>query len=461
MSQPETTSVLVLFGATGNLAKKMLYPALYRIEERGALHQRLVGVSRNDWDDEQFAAHVDESVRAAVPDVDDGVLGRLTERFSYVAGDYVDQSTYDHLADRADPASVCLHYLAIPPALFERVITGLEKSGLLEHSKLLVEKPFGRDLESARELTNLLHTVLPEERIYRIDHFLGKEPVDNLLAFRYANPIFDAVWNRHYIDHIQLTMAEEFGVDTRGPLYETLGVVRDVVQNHLLQVVCLLTMEAPLSADAEAFGDERFKVLAATRAIEPRQAVFGQYRGYREVSGVAPDSEVATFAAVRLEVDTPRWYDVPIYLRAGKGMAVTATQATVVFKETPPLPFAADPGSPQPNELRFRIGPGNGVDLLVQTKLPGDDIHLVTTPLSVDYEMQFGRIPMAYERVLLEAMAGDRTQFARGDAIEEAWRIVDAVNDPPEPPEAYPVGSWGPPSASRILDRGRSWLDPA
>jgi glucose-6-phosphate 1-dehydrogenase len=452
--------VIVLFGATGDLAAKMLFPALYRLEEQGAIDQRIIGIALDEWDTERFASHVAYAVTAAVPDVDADVRDRLVARLSYVAGNYAEAETFTRLVTATGEAARCLHYLAIPPKLFEAVVSGLEGAGLMSHSRVLVEKPFGRDLETARHLNGVLHHGVAEESIFRIDHFLGKEPVENLLAFRYANPIFDAVWNRHYIDHIQLTMAETFGIDQRGALYETLGVVRDVVQNHLLQVLCLLTMEAPVSPRADSFADERAKVLTATRSLTADDIVYGQYDGYRDSDHVAADSRVATFAALRLAIDTPRWYGVPIYVRAGKGMATTATQAVVVFRESPPLPFSPQPGVPEANRLVFRIGPDDGVDLLVQTKRPGEGVRLATTPLKVDYDRLFGRIPFAYERVLHDALTGDRSLFAREDAVEEAWRIVDAIADPPTGPETYPQGSWGPAGAAGLIGPGRSWIDP-
>ncbi len=452
--------VAVLFGATGDLARKMLFPALYRLEEQGTIEQRIIGVALDQWDRDRFASHVAYAVTAAVPDADPAVRDRLVARLEYVAGDYADDDTYTRLGAATGEGARCLHYLAIPPEMFEPVVSGLSAVGLLEHSRVLVEKPFGRDRASAGHLNSVLHAAVAEEAIFRIDHFLGKEPVENLLAFRYANPIFDAVWNRHYIDHIQLTMAEAFDIGERGSLYETLGVVRDVIQNHLLQVVCLLTMEAPVSPRADSFADERAKVLTATRSLTPDDITYGQYEGYREADHVAADSRVATFAALRLAIDTPRWYGVPIYVRAGKAMATTATEAVVVFRESPPLSFSEQHDPPDTNRLVFRMGPADGVDLLVQTKCPGEGLRLATTPLTVDYDSLFGRIPFAYERVIRDALAGDHSLFAREDAVEEAWRIVDAIADPPVAPDTYPPGSWGPSGAAGFLGAERTWIDP-
>ncbi len=452
---------IILFGASGDLARKMLLPALYRLEERGVIDQHIVGVALDPWDAPRFREHVSGAISEAIDDVDAEVEKRLLARLDFVAGDYTDAETYRRLHACIGAPSGCLHYLAIPPVMFETVVSGLGGVGLLDDSRAMVEKPFGRDLDSARELNGVLHRFLDETAIYRIDHFLGKEPVENLLAFRYANPIFDAVLNRHYVDHIQITMAESFDIGSRGALYETLGVVRDVVQNHLLQVVCLLTMEAPITPDADSFADERAKVLKATRTVPSDAVVYGQYRGYRSADRVSKDSTVATFVALPLAVETPRWYGVPIFLRAGKALAVTCTEARVVFQESPPLSFSATGTVPEANQLVFRIGPADGVDLMVQTKLPGDGIQLVTTPLTVDYDNIFGRIPLAYERVLGDALDGNRSQFGREDEVEEAWRIVDGILDPGSAPTAYQQGGWGPAAARDVPSAGRRWTDPA
>jgi glucose-6-phosphate 1-dehydrogenase len=441
MTQIDT---IVLFGATGDLARKMLFPALYRLEERGLLDQRIVGVALDDWSVDRFTRHVGKAVTEGVPDPDSDTLGKLQSRIGYVSGDYRDEASFRRLADSIRTTGGILHYLAIPPELFETVANGLEQAHLLDDGRLLVEKPFGRDWKSARQLNTILHHTIDESAIYRIDHFLGKEPVENLLAFRYANPILDAIWNRNYVDHIEITMAESFGVADRGPLYETLGVVRDVVQNHILQILCLLTMEAPVAADADAYADERVKVLRAMPEIDPSRVVYGQYDGYRDVDGVAPESITPTFVAFEATIDNPRWYGVPIRITAGKGLSETMTKAEVVFRPSPPLNFASERIEPPPNRLVIRIEPSDGVDLVLQTKCPGDGLQLISTPLSVDYEQVFGRIPLAYERVLHDALVGDRSQFAREDAVEEAWRIVDRTIDPVEDPPSYPTGSSGP-----------------
>lgn len=451
---------IVMFGATGDLARKMLFPALYRLEQREVIAQRVIGVALDDWSLDGFSEHVSRAIRDGVGRVDEVVERRLLERLGYVSGDYRDPGTYEKLASAGPHRGNCLHYLAIPPSMFETVIDGLDRTRLLTSSRVLVEKPFGRDAKSARELNRVLHRSLDEKAIYRIDHFLGKESVENLLTFRYANPIIDSVWSRHYIDHIQLTMAESFGVEDRGALYESLGVVRDVVQNHLLQVVCLLTMEAPVTAEADSYADERAKILKAIRPIDRGQTIFGQYKGYREADHVSTDSIVPTFVALELAIDTPRWHGVPVLIRAGKGLATTSTEAVVVFRESPPLPFTNQGIVPEANRLVFRLGPSDGVDLLLQTKVPGAET-LATTPLAVDYETVFGRIPLAYERVLHDALEGNRSQFAREDSVDQAWRIVSEVCDPGDEPHEYERGSWGPAEASDLPGPDRHWIDPA
>lgn len=458
---PTNPEVIVLFGASGDLARKMVLPALYRLDEGGRLQQRIIGVALDDWTDVRFRRHAEASLEAAPDEVEPKARDRFLDRLSYLSGDYTDPSTFRRLAGIVGEGRPCLHYLAVPPSLFQRVVTGLAGAGLLEKSRVVVEKPFGRDLASARDLNRVLHRVLPERSIYRIDHFLGKESVESLLTFRYANPIFEAVWNKDHVDHVEVTLAEAFGVDGRGSLYDSLGVVRDVIQNHLLQVVCLLAMEAPPSSSAASFADERARILSAVRPVEPTQVLYGQYAGYRQVTGVDPNSSVPTFAALRLEIETPRWRGVPFYIRAGKAMATTATEAVVVFKEAGPLPFSSRDSRPESDRLVFRVGPPtDGVDLMVQTKLPGEELLLAPTSLSVDYEHAFGHLPLAYERLLQEALEGDRVNFAREDAVEEAWRIVSAVTDPSSAPVAYPVGSWGPSASLTFLHGGRPWHQP-
>lgn len=456
-----SVDTLVLFGATGDLAEKMLLPALYHLEAADDLDGPIVGVALDDWDTDRFRDHATFAIDGAVPDIDPAVRSRLMDRIRYVAGDYSEASTFDRLAEAVGTARCPLHYLAIPPSMFEVVTAGLGRVGLLDGARLMVEKPFGHDRRSARHLNGVLHDAVPEESIYRIDHFLGKQAVENLLVFRHANPIIDAVWNADMIDHVQLTMAESFGVDGRGALYESLGVVRDVVQNHLLQVICLLTMDQPAAPDANAFAAARARILESTRVIDPSETVFGQYVGYREIDDVAGDSSVPTFVAFKLWIDTPRWKGVPFLVRTGKAMATTSTTATVVFRGAPALPFAAEGPPPDRDHLTFRIGPGHGVDLALQTKIPGEGMRARPTTLSVDYDAVFGRIPRAYERIFRDALAGDRTEFSDESVVEDAWRLVDDIADPDHQPDPYAPGTWGPVAADRLPGQGRTWVQPA
>lgn len=364
----------VLFGATGDLARRKLIPALYRLDEAGRLDLPVLGVALSDWDDEQFRAHVRDVVGASVPEPDRGVLDRLAGRLSLVAGDYADAATFAALAARLREAGVerPVFYLAIPPSMFPTVVEGLAGVGLARAGRVVVEKPFGRDVASARNLNDVLHEHVDEAAIFRIDHYLGKESVEDLLVFRFGNTFLDPIWNRNYVSSVQVTMAEDFGVEGRGSFYDSVGAIRDVLQNHLLQVVALLAMEPPVSADADALRDEKVKVLRAMRPLDCAAMVRGQYAGYLDEPGVAAGSGTETFVAARLEIDSWRWSGVPFFVRAGKGLPTTALEAVVELKEPPRMLFAG-PGEPAPhaNLLRFRLGRRPGVTMSVQAKHPG------------------------------------------------------------------------------------------